>query len=136
MAQIVAVATAEEEQLLGTESVCLGEGLTSAFRGVLDSDSQVAHSFCDLNGETYRADEFGFAVCRTSDAFQDAGSFTAAAECWGDVGAASAPLGMALSVAAWVGQYAAGEEALVWCSSAHAPARGAVRLRSVSQPEK
>ncbi len=130
MAEVCAVATAHEPHVLGGETVCIGEGLTSAFRGALSGCDKVADSYCDLNGETYRADEFGFAVCRTSEFFDDAGRFTAAAECWGDVGAASVPLGVTLALAAWVGGYASGDQALVWSSSASAPERGAVRLRS------
>ena len=81
IAELVAVATAQETKLMGTQTICIGEGLTAAFRGVVDPAQKIAHSYCDLNGETYRADEFGFAVCRTSKYFEDAGSFTTAAEC-------------------------------------------------------
>ena len=82
---MLGVATAEETKLMGTETVCIGEGLTAAFRGVLDPRHRVAHCYCDFNGETYLADEYGFTICRTREGFEDPGSFTAAAECWGDV---------------------------------------------------
>lgn len=130
LAEIAACTTGLEEKLLGTRTVCLGEGLTQAFRGALSPDDKVSHSYCDLNGETYRADEFGFAVCRTSQGFEDAGRFTAAAECWGDVGAASIPLQVALATSAWSLGYATGESCLCWSSSATLPLRGAVRLRN------
>jgi 3-oxoacyl-[acyl-carrier-protein] synthase-1 len=89
----------------------------------------VAHSYCDFNGETYRADEYGFTFCRTSECFENAGSFTAAAECWGDVGAASSFLALALPLAAWSRGYAKGPITLVWSSSAHAPLRGAALVK-------
>jgi 3-oxoacyl-[acyl-carrier-protein] synthase-1 len=113
---------------MGTRTVCLGEGLTAAFRGVLDPRRRVAHGYCDLNGEPYRADEYGFAACRTAECFEDAGSVTAAAECWGDVGTASAPLGIGLAAAAWGRGYAPGAVQLVWGSSASGPLRGAALL--------
>jgi 3-oxoacyl-[acyl-carrier-protein] synthase-1 len=132
LAELLAVATAHETKLLGRETICIGEGLTAAFRGVLNPSHRVSHSYCDFNGETYRADEYGFAVCRTADGFQDAGSFTAAAECWGDVGAASGPLALTLPLAAWSRGYAKGPVTLAWSSSARAPLRAAALLRQCS----
>ena len=134
LARIAAASTGTEGKLLGTRTVCIGEGLTKAFRGALSSDQKVAHSYCDLNGETYRANEFGFAVCRTAKCFHDAASFTAAAQCWGDIGAASVPLQLILAASAWSRGYATGETALCWASSATTPLRGAVRLQNNWQP--
>ena len=130
LAEVASVATGTENKLMGTRTVCIGEGLTEAFRGALSTSEKVSHSYCDLNGETYRADEFGFAVCRTGSGFHDAGSFTAAAECWGDVGAATVPLQVALATSAWSRGYAKGDTSLCWSSSASTALRGAVRLRS------
>jgi 3-oxoacyl-[acyl-carrier-protein] synthase-1 len=134
LAEVLAVATGQESKLLGSQTVCIGEGLTAAFRGVLDVGQPVTHSYCDFNGETYRADEFGFTICRTRDCFEDAGSFTAAAECWGDVGAASGPLAIALPLAAWARGYAKGGVNLAWSSSATGPLRGAALLKKVPAP--
>ncbi len=134
LAQLAAVATGSESKLLGTKTVCIGEGLTQAFRGALSESDKVHHSYCDLNGETYRADEFGFAVCRNREGFGNAGSFTAAAECWGDVGAASAPLQITLATSAWSRGYANGPTALCWSSSTIAPLRGAIRMTNTWQP--
>jgi 3-oxoacyl-[acyl-carrier-protein] synthase I len=129
LAELLAVATAQETKLMGTQTVCIGEGLTAAFRAVLDSQHRVAHTYCDLNGETYRADEYGFTVCRTSDCFENASSFTAAATCWGDVGAASGPLALTLPIAAWARGYAKGLIKLAWSSSASTSLRAAALLR-------
>ncbi len=130
LAEVHGVATAAEPTPMGARAVCVGEGLTAAFRAVLDPRSPAAHGYCDLNGETYRAEEYGFSVCRTGDRFADASSFTAGAECWGDVGAASAPLGIGLAVASWARGYAPGAAQLVWGSSAGGPLRGAALLRA------
>ncbi len=131
LAQVLAVATAEELNLMGTKTVCIGEGLTAAFRGVLNRQFPVSHCYCDFNGETYRADEYGFAICRTRDYFVDPGSFTAAADCWGDVGAASGPLSLTLPLAAWSRDYAIGPAALAFASNATTATRAAALLTSV-----
>ncbi|MEP7123521.1 MAG: beta-ketoacyl synthase N-terminal-like domain-containing protein [Byssovorax sp.] len=130
LAELLAVATARETKLMGTKTVCTGEGLTTAFQAVLDPTHLVSHSYCDFNGETYRADEYGFTVCRTSECFEEAGSFTAAAESWGDMGAASASLALTLPVAAGTRGYARGAMNLVWSSSARGPLRGAALVNS------
>lgn len=136
LAELLAVATAQETKLMGTKTVCLGEGLTAAFRGVLKAGQapaqRVAHCYCDFNGETYRAEEYGFTICRTREGFEDPGSFTAAAECWGDVGAASGPLAVALPLAAWSRGYAKGPVTLAWSSSARAPLRAAALLKQLA----
>ncbi len=136
LAEVQAISIASENKLLGTKTICMGEGLSSAFGGVLNKDELINHSYCDLNGETYRADEFGFAVCRTSQFFHDASSFTAAAQCWGDVGTASAPLQVVLATSAWTRGYSNGPVALAWSSSANLPLRGAMRLRQCHEGER
>ncbi len=132
LAEVLNVATANETKLMGTETICIGEGLTEAFRQVLDSRYRVAHSYCDFNGETYRADEYGFTICRTSEYFEDASKFTAAAECWGDVGAASGVLALALPLAIRLHRNAERSVTLGWSSSAHAPIRGAALLKQLA----
>ena len=133
LAQIFAVASASESNLMGTQTICVGEGLTKAFRGVLSSTRKVNQSYCDFNGETYRADEFGFTACRTGEGFHDAGTFTAAAQGWGDVGAASGLLGIMLAVADWRDGAANGPVSLAWSSSATSPLRVAALLGEVGQ---
>lgn len=133
LAVLSSVACAEETNLMETQTVCVGRGLTSAFQAVLDQQQRVSHTYCDLNGEIYRADEFGMAICRTAECFEDASRFTAPADCWGDVGAASGPLGIALSIAGWQRNYPIGPVALVWSSSARMPLRAAATLMRWSE---
>lgn len=130
LAELLVVATAQAIKLMGTKTVCLGEGLTATFRAVLKAGHAVARvAHCDFNGETYRVDEYGFTICRTREGFEDPGSFTAAAECWGDVGAASGPFAVALPLAAWSRGYAKGPQTMAWSSSTRAPLRGAALLK-------
>lgn len=134
LATLAGLGIASESKLLGSQDVCIGEGLSAAFRATLDAAAPVAHTYCDFNGEPYRADEYGFAVGRTRSGFLDPGRFTAPARCWGDVGAASAPLLMTLPLAAWTRGYGQGAANLVWCSSATLPHRGAVVLHAHEAP--
>lgn len=121
LGEVLQVALTREENLIKTEAVCIGEGLSSAVRQVceaLPSDQRPIHqTYCDLNGERYRAAEFGYALTRTGDSFADAGEYTAPADCWGDVGAASVPLFIGLAVAAGHKDYAVGPNTLIWASS-------------------
>ena len=103
LGRLLGAATATEENRIKTETVCIGKGLTQAVQGVLETETvrgvRVDHTICDLNGEAYRADEFGFMLARTSERFVDTSAFTSPADCWGDVGAASGPLFIALASA-------------------------------------
>ena len=117
---VIGIGTAVEPNRIKTQTVCRGEGLTAAFRqalAALPSGTMVTDVYCDMNGEPYRADEFGFACLRTKEAFESASDFIAPADCWGDVSAASAPLGIMLSAIAGRKSYAKGSLAFIWGSS-------------------
>jgi 3-oxoacyl-[acyl-carrier-protein] synthase-1 len=121
LSQLLGVGIGREENLIGSGRVCLGDGLTTAFEAALAQRPPalpVTDTYCDLNGEPYRSDEFGFAVTRTREHFVAASDFTAPADCWGDVGAASGPLGIVLATVALKKRYAKGNLALIWASSA------------------
>lgn len=129
---VAAVASDLERATHGSAAVCTGQGLSSAFRKALDSlepDVQIDQTICDMTGEAYRADEFGFAVLRTAKRFTPEADFITPADCWGNVGAASAPLFMILAAAAAQRRYAAGPHTLLFASS-DAGQRGAAVLRA------
>ena len=117
----MAVATAHERNQIKTKTVCVGHGLSQAVREVMKAlpgeDWRIDHTICDLNGEPYRADEFGFMITRFSERFVKATDFLAPADCWGDVGAASGPLFVMLVAAAHSRGYAKGLHTLIWTSS-------------------
>jgi 3-oxoacyl-[acyl-carrier-protein] synthase-1 len=121
LGKVVAVATAHEENRIKTDTVCIGKGLTDAVRKVLPAEAAsgpiIDGIICDLNGEPYRADEFGFLMARTGEWFRNGPDFLAPADCWGDVGAASGPLFVALATVAASKGYAPGPYTLVWTSS-------------------
>ncbi|SFM81126.1 beta-ketoacyl synthase N-terminal-like domain-containing protein [Variovorax sp. OV329] len=120
LARLLGVGSAFEPKRIKTETICVGEGLTQAFRSALaglPGSHRVSDVYCDMNGEPYRADEFGFAVLRTKEAFESASDFIAPADCWGDLAAAGGPLHLALAVAAGHKSYANGPLAFVWGSA-------------------
>ena len=136
LARIVGVGSAMEPNRIKTQTICIGEGLTLAFRNALRAvafGEQITDVYCDMNGEPYRADEYGFTCLRTKEYFRAASDFVAPADCWGDVAAASAPLCMTLAVIAGVKRYSKGSRACVWASSEDGN-RAAVIL-DVNRPE-
>jgi len=136
-AQVLAVATAHEENCIKTETVCIGEGLTSAVREVfqvLPEGVKINQTYCDQNGEAYRADEFGFMLARLSEYFVDPSDYVAPADCWGDVGAASGVLFMHLVCVAAEKGYSNGRVSLLWTSSEDGE-RSAAVLVTMSKQE-
>lgn len=135
MLTVVATATAKEENLVGTETICLGEGLGSvlaALRTSLpDPEQPVDRILCDMNGERYRGNEYGFAVMRSTGLFRDAAGFETPADCWGDLGAATGPACVGLIMQAHERGYAGGPLSVVWGSSDNG-SRAAVMLASTT----
>lgn len=119
-ARLMSLGVAFEPKRIKTETVCIGEGLTQAFRAALETLPKclkVTDVYCDMNGEPYRADEYGFTCLRTKEYFETASDFVAPADCWGDVSAASSPLHIGLAAIAWNKNYAKGDCAMAWASS-------------------
>ena len=136
VAQLLGIGTAFEQNRIKTPTVCIGEGMTLAFRKALAAaprDCKVSEIYCDMNGEPYRADEFGFATVRTAARFADAGRFHTPADCWGDIGAATGPLLVGLAAIAHQKGYTEGPLAFVWSSSENGE-RCAALLQCVREP--
>lgn len=120
LGRILSASSAHESNLIRTDSVCVGAGLSNAVReavAALPDGTQVDAVICDMNGDAYRADEYGFTVARTGQRFRDATDVLTPADCWGDVGAASGILYLGLAIAAGSKGYAKGRQTLVWTSS-------------------
>jgi 3-oxoacyl-[acyl-carrier-protein] synthase I len=130
---LLAVSSADEPSPIRTRTVCVGAGLTAAFDGALAPLSaagrRVDRLIGDLNGEPYRADELGFALSRTADAFAAPVDVLAPAQHWGDVGAASGALFAGLAFAAATAGHGTGLSTLIWASS-EGGARAAALLSS------
>lgn len=129
--KILSVGLAQEANCIKTDSVCIGTGLTQAFRQALEKlpvSARVDHVICDQNGEPYRSDEYGFTIVRHTERFAAGSNFQSPSDCWGDVGAASIPLFIMLACVAAEKGYARGPHCLVWASSEKG-GRGAVLLQ-------
>jgi len=117
---IIGAGSAVEENLIKTEDICLGDGLSKAFKTAaqpLAEGLTVDRILCDMNGERYRGNEYGFAVLKTSGLFTDAAKFETPADCWGDVGAASGLLYAGLVIEAESRGYSPGPTTMIWSSS-------------------
>jgi 3-oxoacyl-[acyl-carrier-protein] synthase-1 len=129
LARIRSIGVAQEANKMGTDDVCVGLGLTAALRQALASlnppEDSLNATYCDINGERYRTSEYVYAALRLSERLSDPTTYTAPADCWGDVGAATGPLLTSLAVASALRGYARGPNALVWASS-ESGLRGAV----------
>ena len=120
LGKLVGLGIAREKNIIRSGEVCLGQGLTAAFHGAFShfpSRSLITDVYGDMNGDPYRAEEYGFTVTRTRERFFNATDFRAPADCWGDVGAASGTLGIVLSCIASLKHYSNGSTSLVWASS-------------------
>lgn len=117
---LVSVGSGIEKNLIKTEDICLGDGLSTALRTAgepVRKTATIDRIICDMNGERYRGNEYGFAVLKASGLFKDAAAFEAPADCWGDVGAAVGPLYVNLVVEAENRGYSKGPLSLIWASS-------------------
>jgi 3-oxoacyl-[acyl-carrier-protein] synthase-1 len=120
-ARIMAAATAREPHPIGTTGVCTGEGLTAALNGasaaMLPPDQAITATYCDLNGQRYRNEEYVYALLRVQELFVDAHDYECPADCWGDMGAATGPLLASLAVCASERGYSKGPFPLAWSGS-------------------
>ena len=132
LATVLSVDVGRETKLIKSSDVCLGEGLTITIRNALSSIKPpvetISDVFCDINGERYRAEEWGFVCVRLPKHFDAPTLYQAPAGLWGDMGAASGPLFTVLACCAASKGYAKGSQALMWASS-EGGYRGAAVLR-------
>jgi 3-oxoacyl-[acyl-carrier-protein] synthase-1 len=95
-----------------------GEGLSEAFTSALDNSqfTSIKTIFSSLNGEHFGAKEYGVAVSRNLSNLDADFKLEHPADCYGDLGAASAPILMGLSSIGLNKGYVQGP-VLVYCSS-------------------
>lgn len=91
---------ADEEILFKDSRPCTGLGLTNAARQALQrlpADQRVACVLADLNGEPYRADQFGFTMLRLAPFMAEGWRQCTPALATGDLGCATALVHVALA---------------------------------------
>ena len=95
-----------------------GEGLANAVSDSISKapDNPIKTVFASFNGENFNAKEWGVAAIRNQQHFDSEFNMVHPADCYGDIGAATAPMLMALaSLGLLQGHYQG--PALVWASS-------------------
>jgi 3-oxoacyl-[acyl-carrier-protein] synthase-1 len=127
---VVGVGEAKDEPAYREEDIRTGKGLSTAVGEALETlteEEKIEQTICDLTGEIWRADDFGFTITRFSERFNDPSRVIAPVSGWGDTGAASAPLSVGLAAHTGLCGYATGPNTLICLSSATGE-RGAMLL--------
>lgn len=90
---------AQEPGHLYSEEPCLGEGLNQAFQQALSAyqGPLVEAIYGSMNGENFWAREYGVACLRNSQTLHEDFTTEHPADCYGDIGAATAPILMTLA---------------------------------------
>jgi 3-oxoacyl-[acyl-carrier-protein] synthase-1 len=99
---------------------CIGEGLSQACHGVLDSARQQARAaeiYGDLNGERAQADEWGYSAPRLAQRCREVTDAQMPALWWGDQGHATGTLLVSLALYDGARGHARGSHLLVWTTS-------------------
>jgi 3-oxoacyl-[acyl-carrier-protein] synthase I len=120
LANYEAVGTGVEANAISSGDPSTGMGLCQAIAGTLagNQDGQALQwVVCDLNGESYRAREWGNCLVRLHDRLGGIRWTWHPADCIGDVGAASAAMLTAMTARAFERGYAPAARALLWASS-------------------
>jgi 3-oxoacyl-[acyl-carrier-protein] synthase-1 len=129
LGQVTAPVRASEPNPWYLGQPALGEGLTEAVRGALvaglPSGERAGVTWCDLNGENWRADEWGFAYLRTSEHHGEPLRIRHPAEALGDLGAATGCMLVLLAALDLAHPRTEAKSALVFAMSDTRPHRSA-----------
>lgn len=121
LATLEGTGIANETKLIKSDDDNFGEALTraviAAASGVRGASGAIEEIYCDINGERFRAEEWGFVLLRAAQFFRDGTQYRCPAAGWGDMGAASAALNAALAIPRWNNDLARGPLAMLWGSS-------------------
>jgi 3-oxoacyl-[acyl-carrier-protein] synthase-1 len=106
-----------------------GQGLTRTLQEVFKSPrlktKRAEVTYCDMNGESWRAEEWSFAYLRTAGHHGEPLDLRHPADCWGDIGAASGILLVALAAMDLSCEEEKDKRALIWTASDVTPYRSA-----------
>jgi 3-oxoacyl-[acyl-carrier-protein] synthase-1 len=133
------VGVGHERVTVESTDLCFGEALSATVGEAVCSlrvaAEKVNQVICDINGERYRGEEWGFVCLRLGAWFDNPAGYLSPADCWGDMGAASGPLFVMLACEAHLRGYASGPRTLVWAGS-DGGARAAALLDAGIRPLK
>jgi 3-oxoacyl-[acyl-carrier-protein] synthase I len=132
MAAVRGVGTGMEPRTILSGKDSLGEGLSRAIEKACSDlrlpEEAVDAVWCDINGERYRTEEWGFALLRSQGGIKTT-DYELLSSPWGDVGAATVPLQCIMAVQAWRRGHAAGRRAMI-CAGSDGGLRGAAVLEA------
>ena len=117
--RLLGTGTATDAQHRYSDEPARGEGLARAIERLLTvvrPAARISNTFASLNGESFGAKEWGVARLRHTDIFESDARIEHPADCYGDVGAATGALLLALAVTALSRRDRQGPT-LVWASS-------------------
>ena len=133
---LLAATSAREPHPMGSGRPCVGTGVTQAVRQALahlPPGARIDGVTCDLNGERFRTDEWGFTIARVVERLREPDVFVAPVVSWGDCGAANGPLLLALATSSASRSSGGGAHLLVWTSS-DGDERAAALVRAAPPP--
>lgn len=118
LARIDSLGRSIEPRSLKSGEPSTAVGLTQAITQAVGPElTEIAWVACDLNGESYRAQEWGNAQVRLTGAFRHLKHVWHPADCVGDVGAASAGLLTVIAARAMQRGYAPADRCLIWSAA-------------------
>lgn len=118
LATIETVAVADEPHPFSSELSSTGRGLHEVLAGLIDRHGvQAPWIVCDLNGESYRACEWGLMLTRLAPRLDTMRRLDHPADCVGDTGAATGGILLAHVTRAFVRDYAPSSKALLFASN-------------------
>lgn len=134
---IVAICPAgnsQEPGHLGSDEPYRGYGLDQAFKLALSdyTGNAIRTIYSSMNGEQHWAKEYGVAYIRNKGKFHDAVKIEHPADCYGDLGSATAPVLMGLAAESLLKQ--PGLSTHLVYSSSDGAARAAVRMVKLPRP--
>lgn len=136
LATVEALGSGHEPKPWYSGEATMGEGLTDALQQIFPeserADPRALVTYCDMNGESWRADEWGYAYLRTAGNYGSPLNIVHPADCWGDVGAASGPLLAGLACLELLNGEASEGSILVWTAAGMLPGRSACLLARAS----
>lgn len=123
---------AEEPGHLSSEEPYRGEGLDAAFKQALNNHqpSSIHSIYSSMNGENHWAKEYGVAYLRNKEFFKDPVRIEHPADCYGDLGAATSPVLIALAAEHLFSDKTA-KKHLIYSSSDHSR-RGAMVMEKIA----
>jgi 3-oxoacyl-[acyl-carrier-protein] synthase-1 len=124
------VGLGQEPQIRSSDKESSGRGLSEALRAALVNAPPKASRWClcDLNGQSYRAAEWGVVLARLAAELSTVKRVSHPADCVGDIGAATGGILIAQALAGFARKYARADEAILWASSSEHGLRAALRI--------